>query len=391
MEQPTHNHSSDGVNVLPEVVRAYASESAARYSGFATDFAAYWADHLQRSRAFVLRGSELTSGRRSVVLLGAGACRDLPIETFLTQFEQVHLVDIDATSLNEGVRSLGPEGTTAHLHRHVWDASGGLVSRLVIDCETILNQAKDFSGTLTDASALFDAAAHEPVTPPEPLRQADYVVSSGLTSQLVTFLQRYLGEQCRTRFPNQQAAEAERTTFVSATNSLNERLFRRHAELLGSMLKDTDANDGVVCWLDTIAEAPFWGRIPTASLVAILQKIGAYLKESGFGILANAKARSDLAAAQTPNAFLTILAGLVRGGHLTVEETRMLIDFTRRTAIETSPEARAEVIAGGLAPWFDGVLAAIDPPSEWRWILKPTELASLEVEGHLLRKKNKEV
>ena len=53
-----------------------------------------WSEHLKNSQQAIIKAVEKTKGRKRVVILGAGAGHDIPFEYLLSEFEEIHLVDV---------------------------------------------------------------------------------------------------------------------------------------------------------------------------------------------------------------------------------------------------------------------------------------------------------
>ncbi|OUS14369.1 hypothetical protein A9Q97_04015 [Rhodospirillales bacterium 47_12_T64] len=53
-----------------------------------------WSEHLKQSQQRITEAVEKTEGRNRIVLLGAGAGHDIPLDYLLSEFEEIHLVDV---------------------------------------------------------------------------------------------------------------------------------------------------------------------------------------------------------------------------------------------------------------------------------------------------------
>ncbi len=53
-----------------------------------------WSTHLKHSQETIIKAVERTSGRTRIVLLGAGAGYDIPLEYLLSNYSEIHLVDV---------------------------------------------------------------------------------------------------------------------------------------------------------------------------------------------------------------------------------------------------------------------------------------------------------
>ena len=128
--------------MLPDWLRPLAPYSrAVKALGFPTEVAgiqgryqrcrAHWAEHLDKSRAVILRGAERADQRRKAVVLGGGLLHDVPIEELAGMFREVVLVDLIhpfssrwATRKLANVKRVEADvtGTIARAYAVAWDA-----------------------------------------------------------------------------------------------------------------------------------------------------------------------------------------------------------------------------------------------------------------------------
>jgi len=89
-----------------------------------------WAEHLDRSRAVILRGAERAEHRRKAVVLGGGLLYDVPLAALAGMFREVFLVDLvhpwsshRQTRHLKNVRRIAADitGTIADAYRVAWD------------------------------------------------------------------------------------------------------------------------------------------------------------------------------------------------------------------------------------------------------------------------------
>jgi hypothetical protein len=125
-----------------------------------------WASHLQASREAILAAAARCPQRRSVLVIGAGDCLDVPVAELAAQFERVVLADIVIGSVARGwAKKLAPR-----VRCEAWDASGALA---------VLAARK---AVLTPAEALASFEWADAGAPPG--GEADLVVSANCISQL---------------------------------------------------------------------------------------------------------------------------------------------------------------------------------------------------------------
>ena len=147
-----------------------------------------------RNHRRVLAAAKLAAKRSTAIVLGAGKCREIPLEQLAEQFQQVILVDLDGDSMREVVSLLPPP----------------LRSRLQIRVADMTSFAKPLMEQMRDAletSRTAEKAFHRPKTihagapdiqhPPD-LPRADLVISSLLLSELHWY--RYAGRLLQDKF-----------------------------------------------------------------------------------------------------------------------------------------------------------------------------------------------
>ncbi len=190
--------------------------------------------HLQQCSALVSRALSLrdSATSRSTLVLGAGACTEVPLSVLTRSSEEVVLADFDLASMQRGREEMESPALRRRVRFVQCDMAGGVSSRLVS-----LVRRQDWNALVAQGGrAVIDAAAscleecHVP-DPPEihTLRQGDFglVVSSLVLSQLFSYplldlldhIQRVapsmLGEQER-HHRYQEAAQAFRVRVIDA-------------------------------------------------------------------------------------------------------------------------------------------------------------------------------
>jgi hypothetical protein len=188
--------------------------------------------HLQQCTTLMLQSIQKRqrSASRSTLVLGAGACTEVPLAELARDSDEVLLADIDLASMRQGRDEL----TSPALHKRVrlltCDISGGVSVAL----NHLIEQQRWDKLVLQGAQVVFDAAAHclEQCPVPDPpeiegLHTGEFgaVISSLLLSQLFSYplldildhVQRiapgYLGEQER-HHHYQEAAQALRLRVI---------------------------------------------------------------------------------------------------------------------------------------------------------------------------------
>jgi hypothetical protein len=169
---------------------------------------------------------------RSVLVLGAGACTEVPLNELARASDEVVLADLDRAAIQRGWEEL----TSPVLRRRVRLLQCDISSGISLNLSRLIGQRRWATLLAQGAEAVFDAAAHclEECAVPDPPQiqglgtgEFGVVVSSLVLSQLFSYplldvldyVQRvapdYLGEQERHR-PYQEAAQAFRMRVISA-------------------------------------------------------------------------------------------------------------------------------------------------------------------------------
>jgi hypothetical protein len=127
---------------------------------------ASWAPHLAASREVILRGAERCPNRSRVLVIGAGACLDVPVAELAERFAEVILADVAVTA----AARTWSRRFAGRVHAVAWDATGALAA--------LANQKR----TVTAAEAERWWANSDPGEPPG--GEVDLVVSANCLSQL---------------------------------------------------------------------------------------------------------------------------------------------------------------------------------------------------------------
>ena len=136
--------------------------------------ASHWAEHLERTRAVILRAAHLTRNRRKALIFGAGLLHDIPLAELSELFEEVWLLDVvhsrscqTRASLFANVRCVQADvtGTAAHLVQV--RKNGGPLQKIepVLfgdDARLDLTVSVNLLSQLGCAPAAFLAASHAP-------------------------------------------------------------------------------------------------------------------------------------------------------------------------------------------------------------------------------------
>jgi hypothetical protein len=249
--------------------------------------------HLQQCTALMLLALQKRqqSASRSTLVLGAGACTEVPLAELARDSDEVVLADYDLASMRQGRDELA----TLSLHNRVrllaCDISGGVSA----DLNRLIKQQSWDKLVPQGAEIVFDAAAHCleqcPVTDPpeiEGLHEGEFgvVISSLVLSQLFSYplldmldhVQRiapdYLGEQERHR-RYQEAVQTFRVRIIEA----HLHLLRELADMGGIVVLLSDVRGFVFADSDTAHDAQLRRTLP------VVPRGLAELVQENFGVL----------------------------------------------------------------------------------------------------------
>ena len=194
----------------------------------------YSPQHLQHCAALTLRAFTLRqpAASQSTLVLGAGACTEVPLDDLARASDEVVLADFDLAAIQQGRDELASPALRKRISLLQCDISGGVSAGL----KRLVERQPWTLLVHQGSQAVFDAAAHclEQCPVPDPPQigglaagGCGVVISSLLLSQLFSYplldildhVQRiapdYLGEQERHRH-YQEAAQAFRNRVISA-------------------------------------------------------------------------------------------------------------------------------------------------------------------------------
>lgn len=164
--------------------------------------------HISASHKLIAAATRGLAGQRAMVM-GAGSCQEVPLTVLARHFQQVELLDLDASALRSALRALDP-GLRPRVSARRADLSG-LTAAFLPQVDTVLARAPDADSAIDDLAALALGGVFQcrPGSPPG----AELVVASCVLSQLGIDLQRQIRHRFARRFPDAgaQCLEASRT------------------------------------------------------------------------------------------------------------------------------------------------------------------------------------
>jgi hypothetical protein len=199
--------------------------------------------HLQRCTDLVLRALQRRAGAasRSTVVLGAGACTEVPLAELVRASDEVILVDLDLVSLLRGRDEL----TVASQRKRVRLIQGDITGEVSAALHQLLQQQDWPRLRKQGATALFDAAALclEQCRVPDPpeletLSDGDcgLVISSLVVSQLFSYPLLDVLDTIQNLAPELLADQERHRRYQEAAQAFRVRIIRAHLHLLRSLL-----------------------------------------------------------------------------------------------------------------------------------------------------------
>lgn len=167
LNQDVHDVVNDGSNE-----QHYMRQSAA-----IVDAACFLFPHI-----FELSGQQ-NKERPHVMVLGAGACRDIPIY-FLSQFFKVTLVDCDLSESDEAFEKVAIENRK-YVDYEMRDLSGGIQERFIDPILPLLNRGISPRTVVAELQDCLDSLFAQALSPNlTGAHQPDWIISALLMSQL---------------------------------------------------------------------------------------------------------------------------------------------------------------------------------------------------------------
>jgi hypothetical protein len=199
--------------------------------------------HLEMSAALILGGLRQREAGASTasVVLGAGACTEIPLAEIARASDEVALVDLDLPSLLQARGELSTAGLRRRVRLLEGDISGGVSARL----KFLLERQPWAALVQRGAHAVFDAAAAcleqcvVPDPPPlETLAHAGFglVVSSLLLSQLFSYPLLDVLDQVQRVAPQLLDEQQRHRRYQEAAHGLRLRITQAHLHLLQTLV-----------------------------------------------------------------------------------------------------------------------------------------------------------
>lgn len=230
----------------------------------------YWRPHIDQSRLAILEAARLVREKGTALVLGAGKCREIPLEDLARLFDRVVLVDLDAMSMNEAVAQL-PQQLRHKVVTRVSDVTS-FAEPLMEAIAHVVREARTPPDAVSELRALptnFNAIRRDPKLP-----RADLVVSSLVLSEL----SRYPSTYAARRFDERFGADLSEWRGLGALwRTVREVASEDHAEILARIA----GRGSIVYFADTVGRGPDLDWVDGAERRAALRDLAGRLARLG--------------------------------------------------------------------------------------------------------------
>ncbi len=215
-----------------------------------TEYEDYWRPHLEKSRRGIREAARLVSETGTALILGAGKCREIPLEGLARKFDRVVLVDLDGPSMRQAVATL-PDELRSKIEVRLSDVTSfaqplmEATSRIVENAQSADEAFSKLGSQYRDIETLRRF--------PE-LPRADLVISSLVLSELARYPSTYTAQLVKEKF---DADLSEWSGYGELWRNLRTFASEDHAEMLERLSRP----GGVIYFADTVARGPDLGKV----------------------------------------------------------------------------------------------------------------------------------
>ena len=228
----------------------FFSSAGRNISAAEIEYEDYWRPHLENSRRGILSAAGLVSKTGTALVLGAGKCREIPLEELARKFDRVVLVDLDAPSMRDAVATL-PEPLRPKVEIRVSDVTS-FAQPLMEATSRIVERAQSADEAFTELGSLYREIATLGRFPELP--RADLVISSLVLSELARYPSTYTAQLVKEKF---DADLSEWSGYGELWRNLRTFASKDHAEMLARL----SPPGGVIYFADTVARGPDVGKV----------------------------------------------------------------------------------------------------------------------------------
>lgn len=200
--------------------------------------------HLENATGLMLKAVQERpySVSRSTLVLGAGACTEVPLAALVHYSDEVVLADLDLASMQQARAELSAPALRKSVRLVSEDVSGGISAEL----ERLLNRQPWAALAKQGARALFDAAATclDECLVPDPPRIPDLapgnfgvVISSLVLSQLFSYPLLDVLDRVQRVSPQAVNEQERHHRYQEATQAFRVRVIQAHLHLLRELLE----------------------------------------------------------------------------------------------------------------------------------------------------------
>ena len=321
---------SSATALAAQDARGFFVDAGERVRAVEERYQEYWSSHHKNSRRRILEAAALTKNRGRVVVLGAGKCREIPLQELARLFDQVVLVDLDHDSLEKATEDLSPE-LHAKLLMLVSDVTSFAVP-MMREIEDVVEAGETIEQVFGQLDKVYEKAFGREHLPRFP--QADFVVSSLVASELHRYPGRYADRLLRGKF---HAGLAGWNGHRQADRRLQGFALNEHVSVIANLVR----TGGVVYISDTVARGPFDPESNRLLRREIAVKLAPELARWGVfeAIL------GDKAATRTFGGAYRAIQGIASETAGREQAVALLLDLTKESPAAVSPASSAVAAA----------------------------------------------
>ena len=223
----------------------FFSTAGRNISAAELEYEDYWRPHIENSRRGIREAAGLVSKTGTALVLGAGKCREIPLEELTRKFDRVVLVDLDAPSMRDAVATL-PEPLRPKVEIRVSDVTS-FAEPLMEATSRIVERAQSADEAFTELGSLYREIATLRRLPELP--RADLVISSLVLSELARYPSTYTAQLVKEKF---DVDLSEWGGYGELWRNLRSFASTDHAEILAGVSRP----GGVIYFADTVARGP---------------------------------------------------------------------------------------------------------------------------------------
>ena len=250
-------------SVEAQTPQEFFNTTGAGGRAFDQSYGEYWLPHIEQSRRAIQDAAASTSGRARAVVLGAGKCREIPLEKLAEEFQHVILVDLDKGSMEQAVRELPPP-LQAKVEVRVSDVTS-FVESMMADVREAIATSRSADEAFRRIESIYAGLPRRPKRPPE-LPACDLVISSLVLSELHRYPLDYAGRLLQAKFSARLEGQAG---FLKADQELTHFAVADHVALLRRL----ERAGGAIYFADTIARGPDYNRIGAEATQTVLMQL----------------------------------------------------------------------------------------------------------------------